>query len=627
MIPNVVALDLETTGIAFDEKGAAILTSGVHGSTEHHGPLSYAALHDQTWDDAFWASNAHLRKTTRSLVLGVPGAPKWTLVGHNLIGFDLPWLIWNNYSVGDIHIFDTQVAYSLIDETGESNSLLNLTKMFNPDLTESIEVMETGKLVRASIREQPLGQVLEYQLHDAKATYALYEPLKQQLVNAGRWELFRFLMEIGKSLANMMARGVNIDVEWIRTHSFVMDEEQKKLATELKEILGDLVPEDFNINSTTQLSELLYTKLKMPVVQKTKSGNPATSESAIRELNALAKRGSSVKDLFAALLKYRGNKKLLGTYMEPLVNKHRGASGKVHTQYHLGKSRFGGTVTGRLSSSKPNLQNIPRDIRVKGAFVPSAGRKLYEADYAQLELRVAAWYAQETSMLEAFAEGRDIHTQTLAEIKGVPYHRAHENVQLGAWKEDRALIKRINFGILYGASAKKISELARDMGVEVSVGKATNYVKKWYEVRPNLRMWISDIEDEILHKYEVATPTGRVRHLPGASRMTGYGMGQLRQGVNFLIQSLASDITLAALRAVDDGRLRDHTLLLTVHDSVVGEYNPRAWLEAEFVEEIQTLMTYEALSALPITDDWDRDEVMAIPLAVDVNLNLSRWGE
>lgn len=607
--------DIETDRINAFEEGSTILTSSWYGavSPTHQ---SISVVMDEEWDKWRYDSSATARRDGISLM----DDPTVMLVGHNLIGFDVPW--WQ-YHVGPIQagLFDTQVAYSLLDETGENNSLVGLIEMFMPDY-RFLPVMKEMKKVRGSLRDHDAAQVLVYNTYDAQASLKLHFKLTDELVRRDLMDLFWFLMDVGKVLANMMTSGVNIDRFHLRNSRQTLSLQRDGNKRLFEEIVADFIEDEFNLNSTKQLGELLFGKLKMPVLDTTKSGAPSTASATIKKLAAQAEDGSPVQHLLDALLTYRGANKLLNTYVDPLSGPMLDPKGKVHTTYHLAKSKFGGTVTGRLSSSKPNLQNIPRDKTVKGAFVPKGGWRMYEADYSQLELRVAAWYANEESMQQAFREGRDIHTQTLAEIKGVDYTTAVANVVSGKWKEDRALIKRINFGILYGASAPKIAELAQDMGVKVTIRKAQQYVKKWYEVRPNLKDWIAATEDEIMANKRVMTPTGRIRRLPQAGRSNGYAQGQLRQGVNFMIQSLASDITLAALRSVAQSSWDGHELLLTVHDSLVGQYNPMTWTADGLKELLRNQMIYGALGTLPTDEDLGE-----LILDVDINTNLLRWGD
>jgi DNA polymerase-1 len=323
-------------------------------------------------------------------------------------------------------------------------------------------------------------------------------------------------------------------------------------------------------------------------------------------------------------------KKLRGTYLEPLLTKHAGTDGRVHTTYHLGRGYGdhggGGTVTGRLSSSEPNLQNIPRDIVVKGTFVPSLGMRMFSADYSQVELRVAAWYAGEETMLEAFRQGLDVHTATLAELEGVKYEYAHKKVKSGEWEENRALVKRVNFGVLYGVGEYRLVQLMRDMGIQISQKRATEIIDWWYANKKSMAKWIDDVQEIAVNEKRVVTPTGRVRRLPYAGWGKGIEAQARRQAVNFMVQSFSADLMLAALLRLEQRFAQEGgaQLLLTVHDSIVGEYYPEDWTDEELTrvarEEMLEGAKEELVKSLGVTE-----RVRDLLLDVDVLCSMERW--
>jgi DNA polymerase-1 len=604
-----IGWDLETTCIDFMAEDAAILTAAWWEDSMNNDSF--------LWD---WPGIAPCWRVRRDALTRLMIDREVVLVGHNLVGFDLPWWIYKAGTPIVADIFDTQVAKSLLDETGKGNTLLDLTKEYLPFFTHLPE-MEKMKRQRGNLIEMDKEEVMRYNLIDAQASLLLYEPMKADLEAAGSWDIFQLMMQVGPALSDMMVRGMNVDRAWVARQAVAIAQERDGKLDRFHEITDHLVEEPVNPKSPVQLTKFLFETLGMPTefAQATKTGKPSTGVASLKALRSKAKH-KVVRELLDVILDYRAAEKLLGTYLEPLVGKHLDPDGKVRTQYHLGKTHMGGTVTGRLSSSKPNLQNIPRDPRVKGALVPRAGWRLFDADFAQLELRVAAWYANEDSMLEAFHSGQDVHTVTLAQMKGVSYEDASERVETGEWKDERALIKPVNFGILYGVSAYTLVEIARDLGLEISLRKAQTTIDNWFKIRPNIEGWIRAQERRIIQSGEIRTPTGRTRHLPGASKMTPFGRGQLRQGVNFMVQSLASDINLAALEAVHSDTDPSVNVLLTVHDSIVGEYDPQAhdeeairyWLHDRMVNAVQHQLT--------------RWGIEGVPLDIDVQTNQLRWG-
>lgn len=559
------------------------------------------------------------------------------LVGHNIVSFDAVW--WRVHR-GPVNaaLFDTRVAYSLLDETGEDNSLAALTKKLL-----GYELNSEMKAQRKRMKDLPYDQVLKYNVEDAIASYKVGHILHHRLLQAGQMELFDWLMRtVAPPLIDMMVRGVLVDVSRIRQEGKVAESDITRLSYEMNIMAGRRpdIPEAFrhedlkpllNVDSPQQLVEFLYDDLGLPILEYTKGGQASTRAAVIEQLQrTVGNKYKIVGEFLQRLLDYREAKKLVSTYLVPLATKHLGTDGRVHTTYFLGKGYDGGTVTGRLSSSSPNLQNIPRDSRVKGVFIPSCGYRMFEADYAQLELRVAAWYSGEDVMLDAFAKGQDIHTATLARIEGREYEDVVKELEAGtnpALTEKRALVKRVNFGVLYGTGARKLQELMRDMGQDVSLRETQRTIDGWFKAYPRLSEWIGKTQELAIYHRQVVTPTGRVRHLPdAASPHTGQRGRALRQAVNFLVQSLASDVTLQALANLN-GIFRagewhkEPRLLLTVHDSVVGEYHEYTD-EAVLRRVLEQQMTENVNRALQ-----HRFEIKPLPLAVDIRLGLERWGK
>jgi DNA polymerase-1 len=602
---ELAGFDIETTGLRFDEKGAKILTA-VYYTPDKIISAAHAS--------ALWEMGGYLK--------GV-GTPR--LAGQNILGFDVPWWQYRVQALTYNEFFDTQVAQSLIDENTEDNSLLGNLKRYYPE-NPDIPLMEEMKKQRKSLGDLDLQQVVAYNRMDSRASYDVAMAQKEILVERKLWYFFVDLMDIGKVLANMMTEGVLVDKSWAEIHAKFSEGE---VASHLDNVRYMADEPELNLDSPKQLVSLMFDQMQMPIVKKTKTGQPSTSSAALKELKGLT-TDTDVVGFLESILSYREHKKLLGTYYEPMRNTLPGKDGRVRTTYHLGRSRFGGTVTGRLSSSNPNLQNIPRSKAVKGMFIPSYNMRMYDADYSQIELRVAAWYSEEESMLEAFASGHDIHTATLADMEGVTYQEAKDKVDTGEWSEKRSNVKRVNFLILYGGGPHTLVELSRDVGAEMTYKQASKLIARWMDARPDLAKWIEQIHDVARYTGVVQSPTGRVRHLPDAQVNDARA---LRQSVNFLVQSFASDIMLFAMREVDligprlvreHGALFNgwHRPLMTVHDSVIGEYFHKLedaggiepWLQKAMVEDVQTRLQHGY-------------EITGLPLAVDITTGMTRWGE
>jgi DNA polymerase-1 len=604
MVDDVYGFDIETTQLSPYHDGAAILTAAIAGQ----GGSAVGSVLFREWGgpDALC-----------SRIQACVANPDVLLVGHNIAAFDVPW--WEKH-VGPVRakLFDTRIAYALIDEEAPSNSLDFLARKYTK-YTKNEDGLNRKKLIEADP-----ALVLKYNEQDARISAALYEPLRAELERQGLMPLFNTLSDVARVLAKMQLVGTRVDDVWVAEKSAEIEAELARVEAGLHEMIGD----EINLDSPKQLGELLYNKMRMPVLNTTKKGAPSTDTATLKELKEKA-RLKEVREFLGLLLERRKLTKLVGTYLRPLAEEHKGTDGRVHTTFHLGRgygdAGAGGTVTGRLSSSNPNLQNIPRDGRIKGAFAATEGLRLFSADYSQVELRVAAWYAGERTMLDAFHSGRDVHTATLADLEGVAYEYALERVKKDPeWEEKRALVKRVNFGVLYGVGPHRLVKLMRDMGITISFKRAEEIIKWWFASKKDMAQWIERVQEEAVAKKQLVTPTGRVRHLPKADWYSGEGQRALRQSVNFLVQSFSADIMLSALLLLD--RMFDDVggaqLLLTVHDSVVGEYHPDDWPEEDLSILLKDTMTNGAKADLQRRFGLDLSK---LPLDVDVKLAQERW--
>lgn len=556
------------------------------------------------------------------------------LVGHNIISFDAVWWGWH-YNPIKARLFDTCVGWALVDENDTDNSLAGLSKkLLNVTANESM------KAQRHRMAELPIEDVLSYNREDAVLSLKLGNAVFEHLMKEGKMDLFEWIMDVSKPLIAMMHLGVAVDREWIEHHADKLVQEAYELELEINKMVGRKDDEGLiNLDSPPQLRDLLFDELGMTTSVLTKTGQMSTSTAAIKEIQSrVHKEFPDVRDFLQLLLDYRKVKKLARTYLVPYANKHADANDRVHTRYFLGKSYAGGltggTVTGRLSSSDPNLQNIPRDYRVKGSFIPTPTKipghyawKMWEVDYKQLEVRVAAYESNDPLLLNAIAEGLDIHSYTLSLTSGMDYDEIMERIEGGdkKIKEARTLTKRVVFGTLYGIGPYALKALMLDMGIEVSLQKAKGSIADFFNAYPALKLWIDMTELDIMEDGYTMTPTKRKRHLPGADSLSGKGRAKLRQGVNFRIQSFASDITMMGLQSLDQRlRLRNkqERLLLTVHDSIVGEYRDFPQRDPkELREVIEKSLTTDVNHKLKSKFDIARP----VPLAVDIQMNMTRW--
>ncbi len=348
-------------------------------------------------------------------------------------------------------------------------------------------------------------------------------------------------------LANMEEEGILLDIK--ATENFLV-EIQNELEKNTKEIYS-LAGKEFNIRSAQQTGDILYNHLQLPIASKTKGGQSSTSQETLEKLI-----GSH--PIIDALLEYRKSEKLRSTYLEPLP-KLVDNNGRIHTTFNQMA-----TATGRLSSSNPNLQNIPirgaLGQRVRSCFIAEEGRSLISADYSQIELRVLAHYSMESTLLEAFRRDEDIHKSTAALLNSVSLNEVTV--------EQRQAAKTINFGLLYGMGARK---LAQD--IKVSQKEAQEFIKRYFERFKGIKAFYDKALQDAQEKGYVTTLVGRRRALPDLFSPSRQAQTLAeRQAINTLIQGTAADIIkLAMLLVSDDAELKsyDAKLLLQVHDELI----------------------------------------------------------
>jgi len=410
----------------------------------------------------------------------------------------------------------------------------------------------------------------EYQI---RLVRALIERQAQRLVDKGLEALYRDLeMPLIPVLAHMESHGIGVDGPMLR----LLGQECESLLGDLQQEIYQLADCEFNINSTQQLAEVLFDRLKLPVGKKTKTGY-STDADTLEKLRPL-------HPIIDKMLSYRQLMKIKGTYVDGMINLI-GADGKIHTTFHQTVA-----ATGRLSSSDPNLQNIPvrekMGRRVRGVFVPSQGNLLSAADYSQIELRMLAHLSADDHLIQAFQDGEDIHRRTAAEMFNIPLEQVDST-----WR-NRA--KAINFGIIYGISG---FGLARDTGV--SAKEASAYIDRYYGRYPRLKQYFDEILEFARHHGEVSTILGRVRPLPDILHKNRVRRQYAeRMAINTVIQGSAADLIKSAMVAFDResrGHRWKSLLTLQVHDELIWDMVPEE--EAEVMGVADRIMT----SVMPLS--------------------------
>lgn len=490
-------------------------------------------------------------------------------IGQN-IKYDI--LVLGNYGIEvEGPMFDTMIAHYLLQPELHHN-MDYLAEIYLGYKTIHIEELigEKGRNQRNMADLNPQA-VYEYACEDADITLQLKTILEKELEKDGTTPLFRDVeMPLVSVLAYMERNGAMIDPAALAETSKLFTERMKALESQIFQEAGG---QPFNILSPKQVGDILFDRMKIiDKPKKTKTGQYVTSEDVLESLRADHK----IVDL---ILKYRGLKKLLGTYIDALPQLVNPATGKIHTSYNQTV-----TATGRLSSSNPNLQNIPiRDEdgkEVRKAFIPEPGCKFFSADYSQIELRIMAHLSQDQNMIEDFRQGHDIHAATAAKV----FHKSINEVT----KTERSKAKTANFGIIYGISA---FGLAQRMGV--SRYEAKELIENYFKTYSGIKNYMDHAIEEARVKGYIETILKRKRYLPdiNSHNATVRGFAE-RNAINAPIQGSAADIIKIAMIAIYRRFKKENiksTMILQVHDELNFNVVPGEELKVEsiVIEEMQ----------------------------------------
>ncbi|WP_386069333.1 DNA polymerase [Tahibacter sp. UC22_41] len=385
----------------------------------------------------------------------------------------------------------------------------------------------------------------------------------------------------------MEQRGVLIDIQALRLQS----NDLAKRMHEIQQHAYTIAGRSFSLDSPKQLQAILFDELKLPALVKTPTGQPSTNEEA---LDAIADQ----HELPRLILDYRGLAKLRSTYTDKLADNVNPRTGRVHTSYGQAIA-----ATGRLSSSDPNLQNIPirteEGRRIRQAFVAPTGFRIVAADYSQIELRIMAHLSGDAGLLSAFVGGQDVHRATAAEVFGLPPDQVDAN--------QRRAAKAINFGLMYGMGA---FGLARQLGI--GRNEANDYIARYFARYPGVRQFMDNIREQAHRDGYVETVFGRRLYLDDIrARNPNLRAGAERAAINAPMQGTAADIIKRAMIAVDAwlGEREDARMLMQVHDELVLEVREDA--VAEVSEGLRSRMSAAAELAVPLVVDigvganWD----------------------
>jgi DNA polymerase-1 len=479
--------------------------------------------------------------------------PRIPKAGHNL-KYDFVLLARQGLRVTPLG-FDTMIAEWLRDPTSRNLGLKNLAWVrLDERMTDIEELIGSGRNQR-TMAEVPVRESAAYAAADAEVVLRLIPQLEEALERCEARALFQEMeMPLIEVLADMEMAGISLDVAFLQEMSQELEVELAAIEARVHEAVG----EPFNLNSPQQLSQALFDRLALEPPDRTRRTSSGYYSTAANVLDAMR----DVHPVVDLVLHYRELSKLKSTYVDALQLQVNPETGRVHTSYNQT-----GSVTGRIASSDPNLQNIPirTEIgrRVRHAFVAGPGNLLLAVDYSQVELRIVAHIANDRAMLQAFQSGQDIHTTTAAAIYQVPID--------SVTAEQRRHAKAINFGLIYGMSPYGLTR-----ATDLTLAEAEDFVGAYFEQFPGVERYLQETRQLAAEQGFVETLLGRRRYFPRLKNQTNYNVRsrEEREAVNAPIQGTAADIMKMAMIRVHQGLNEaglNSQILLQVHDELVLE--------------------------------------------------------
>ena len=483
--------------------------------------------------------------------------------------------------------FDTMLASYVLNSVATRHGMDDVARLYLSHLTTSYEQIAGKGVKQKTFNQIEIETAAHYAAEDAHVTYRLYEVLSAKLQKHP--ELVNILhnieMPVARVLTSMEENGIQLDLKFLDQLGVDFSQTMQDLENQIVELAG----ENFNVSSPKQVGEILFDKLGLKGGKKTATGQYSTSESVLEKIE---------HPISSLILDYRGLSKLKSTYTDGLLKQANNDTHRVHTSYHQAL-----TATGRLSSTDPNLQNIPirTEIgrQIRKAFVAPEGRVLLAADYSQIELRLMAHFSQDDALLDAFNHGQDVHRRTAAEVLGI----ALEDVT----SDQRRQAKAVNFGLLYGMSE---FGLIRQLGFTRE--ESQNYIKQYFQRYPGIYEYMQRTRQVALEQGFVETILGRRLYTPDiAARNMMVRKAAERAAINAPLQGSAADIIKIAMIEVDKMLPQAQAkMLLQVHDELVFE------VDADAADELAPKLAEVMQSVVEIS----------VPLVVEVGKG-NNWDE
>ena len=576
----LIAFDTETTSLNYMEARVVGVSFAVEPGEAAYLPFGhdYLGVEEQLDEALVWA---HLKPLLEDEAVAK--------VGQNL-KYDSHVLANLGITLRGI-AYDTMLESYVLDSVGSRHDMDSLANKYLDLSTIKFEDIAGKGAKQLTFNQIKLEEAGPYAAEDADITLRLHRALWPQLesVPALAGVFTDIELPLLSVLKGIERNGAKVSEQLLAEHSA----EISARLVELEREAFDLAGEEFNLSSPKQLGHILFEKLELPVIKKTPKGAPSTAEEVLVEL-------ALDYPLPKLLMEYRGLSKLKSTYTDKLPEMINPQTGRIHTSYHQAVA-----ATGRLSSSDPNLQNIPirteQGRRVRKAFVAEPGKKILAADYSQIELRIMAHLSQDQGLLSAFVEGRDIHQATAAEVFGADL----EEVTV----DQRRSAKAINFGLIYGMSAFGLAKQ-----IHVTRGEAQQYIDTYFERYPGVRRYMDETRAQAAEHGFVETLFGRRLNLPEINARNGMRrQAAERTAINAPMQGTAADIIKRAMIAVDQWLAEsniDAMMIMQVHDELVFEVAEAD--EAQLTEKVVELMSSAAQLDVPLVvevgcgDNWDQ---------------------
>ena len=591
-------IDSETTSIYWRQAELVGLSFAVQAHEAYYVPLTHSLEGDEL------TAKQLDRDTVLAKLKPILENPKVGKIGQHL-KYDAHILsLYDIDLVGAIHerpnnwAMDTMLASYVINAAVTRHSMDELARYYLQTQTISFEDVAGKGAKQVSFDKVAIDIASDYACEDADITYQLFDIFRDKLADDDT--NFRLLHELeiptAEILCQMEAHGILIKRSFLNELSKRFDEEIIALEKRAYEVAG----EEFNLGSPKQLGEMLFEKLGVPGGKKTKSGQYSTGEAVLSKVD---------HPLVDITLEYRGLSKLKSTYTDALDNVADSETDRVHTSYHQAL-----TSTGRLSSTDPNLQNIP--IRtatgrlIRQAFIAPEGRVILAADYSQIELRLMAHFSGDKNLTRAFNDGLDIHAATAAEVLGKDV--------ADVTPTERRNAKAINFGLLYGMSAFGLAKQ-----LQMSRGEAQDYIDMYFDRYPGVKDYMINTRASAHEKGYVETILGRKLYTPDISHSNRMvQQGAERAAINAPLQGSAADLIKLAMIAVDKVLPKaDAKMLLQVHDELVFE------VDTDKADDIAKLITNAMQDVLTVTaadKGWEVD--FAVPLLIEIGFG-KNWDE